>query len=458
MTLTRRRFLGQVAATSAVVAAPAIARGRDANGTLQVAVVGSNGMGFADLQQVGSHPKAKFVGFCDIDANRFGPADKAHPGVRHFADYREMLDTLGAGLDAVIVSCPDHMHAPAAVAALKAGKHVYCQKPLTHTVWEARQMRLWADHAGVTTQMGNQIHSAAEYRLGTRLIKDGAIGKVKEVWSWIGVTGNERTRRLVPPPAAPVPANVNWDLWIGCAPMRDYAPVYHPFMWRDWQDFGGGGLGDFACHVLDPVFTALDLSEPLTVHARNSGINDQIWPTNEVVHYTFRGTRFTAGDTIKVTWMDGGLKPDRRLAQMPADHDLPGGGSLFVGEEGCMVLAHIAMPRLYPLEKFKDFTPPAVEARNHWHDWVDGCLAGEKTSDGFHYAGPLTEAVQLGNIATRLATPANDPASGQIVDAAKVLEWDMAALRFKNAPEADALITKPYRKGFEVPAAPVGKA
>jgi predicted dehydrogenase len=253
-----------------------------------------------------------------------------------------------------------------------------------------------------------------------------------------------------------VPANVNWDLWIGAAPMRDYAPAYHPFAWRDWQDFGGGALGDFGCHILDPVFTALDLTSPLSVQAKNSGVNDQVWPTHETVTYIFPGTASSVGDTLKVTWLDGGLKPSHKLALMPGDIDLPASGSLFIGEKGCMVLPHVGMPRLYPAEQYAGFAMPQVEARNHWHDWVDACLSGGKTTAGFHYSGPLTEAVHLGNIATRLWRPAIDPVTGRLDDKARVLEWDSSTLRFRNAPEADRLITKAYRAGFDVPAAPVG--
>ncbi len=452
MTLPRRGFLMSAGLGLAAAAAAGVVRARNLASKLQVACVGVDGMGFSDLSQVGSHPSVEFVGFCDVDANRFARADEKFPGVPHFRDYREMLEQLGDAVDAVLVDTPDHMHAPVAVAALARGKHVYCQKPLAHTVWECRQMRLWAEKMGVTTQMGNQIHSHPAYRLGTRLIREGAIGKVLEVHSWIGVKGNERTRLFAPPPSAEAPANVDWNLWIGAAPMRPYAPAYHPFTWRDWQDFGGGALGDFGCHVLDPVFTATGVSTPLSVQATNSGINEQVWPTFETVRYEFAGTEFTAGDTLPLTWSDGGLKPPHSLAQMPGNVDLPGGGSLFIGEEGTMVLPHVGMPTLYPVEKFAGFSMPEVEARNHWHDWVDAAIAGEQTTDGFSYAGPLAEAVQLGNVATRLAVATLNPVNGQLTDPKKVLAWDAEACQFTNAPEANALLSKAYRDGFDVPA------
>ncbi len=447
---SRRSFLKQSALGAAAVAFPAVVRSASPNSQLQVASIGADGMAFSDIKNIGSHAKVRYIGFCDIDSTRFAKADAAHPGVPHFADFREMLASLGDKVDAVNVGTPDHMHAKAAIEAMRRGKHVYCQKPLAHTVWESRQMRLEAEKAGVVTQMGNQIHSNLEYRLGTRLIKEGAIGKIKEVFSWVAVTGNERNKKLEPLPGAPVPAHVNWDLWIGVAPMRDYAPCYHPFVWRDWQDFGGGALGDFGCHILDPVFTALGLNAPLTVTARNSGINRHIWPVNEEVEYVFPGNELTADKTLKVTWSDGGLRPDRKKARMPADLELPKSGSLFIGEEGNLVLAHVAGPRLYPTENFQGFKYPKEEGRNHWHVWVDACLEGKKTSDGFHYAGPLSETVQLGNVATRFCTRGPiDSRTGDPLNPV-TLEWDAANLRFTNAPEADALLTKTYREGWAI--------
>lgn len=436
--IDRRSFLTRSAALGVGVAAcPAIVRASTLEKELHVAVVGVNGMGWSDLSSVGSHPKVKFVGFCDIDANRFDLADKGFPGVPHYADYREMLSKLGETCDAVIVSTPDHMHAPAAMMAMGMGKHIYCQKPLTHTVWEARQMRLMAEKKGLITQMGNQIHSAKEYRLGVRLIRDGAIGKVKQVHSWVGVQGRQYCNRPDRPASAPVPSNVNWDLWLGAAMERPFAPdVYHPFKWRDWQDFGSGALGDFGCHILDPVFGALDLTAPLSIVGDNEGTTPEVWPGPETITYTFPGTAFTAGGEIQIVWRDGGLKPPRDLAQLPDGMELPGAGSLFIGEAGCMVLPHVGMPQLVPQDRFQSYKMPEVSGTNQWHDWVDAVLAGKKTTDGFEVAGPLTETVQLGNIAARLP--------------GRKLEWNASKLSFANAPDANRWLTKTYRKGFEV--------
>jgi predicted dehydrogenase len=450
----RRQFIAQSVSGAAAIGFPAVLKAANPNSKLQVASIGANGMAFSDLSSIGSHPQVKYVAFCDVDSSRFDKADATFPGTPHFADYREMLNHLGDKVDAVNVGVPDHMHAHAAITAMSQGKHVYCQKPLAHTVWEARQMTLWAEKKGLITQMGNQIHSSVQYRLGTQLIKDGAIGKVKEVHSWVAVSGNERTRLFEPPAAGPVPANLNWDLWIGCAPMRDFAPdAYHPFVWRDWQDFGGGALGDFGCHILDPVFTALDLRYPLSVIADNSGINRQIWPTTETVRWVFPGNQYTAGDKLEITWTDGGLKPAHKLAKLPGDLELPASGSLFIGEKGNMVMPHVGPPGLYPKDQFTDYKYPTMPpVASHWHRWVDGVLSNQKTSDGFHYAGPLAETVQLGNIATRVTNHPGGSKGGHHLDGAKakILQWDAANLSFPNAPAATSLVTKNYRDGWQV--------
>lgn len=451
---TRRHFLKHSALVGAALGFPAILKSASPNSKIQIAAIGVNARGYSDIHSLASHDQVRFVGFCDIDQHNFAKADADHPGVPHFSDFRVMLEQLGDKVDAITVSTPDHMHALPSIEAMRRKKHVFCQKPLAHTVWECRQMRLWAKKTGVVTQMGNQIHSAIEYRLATRLIREGVIGKVKEVHSWLSHTGNERTRRLEPPAPAPVPSHINWDLWVGCAPMRPYAPVYHPFVWRDWQDFGGGALGDFGAHILDPVFTALGLKAPLTVSAENSGVNQHIWPTMETVRYVFPGTDMTAGPTLQVTWTDGGIKPDRKFAKLPPELDLPRHGSLFVGEKGNMVLPHVGGPRLYPTENFPGFVyPKDMKGLNHSHRWVDAILSGEKTSAGFDYAGWLSETVQLGNVATRAAIPPEGKKGTSAAPEPRALAWDPDAFRFTNSPEATALLTKTYRRGWEIPAA-----
>ena len=433
---TRRQFLAT--STAALVGFPAIVRALDLNSTLQVAVVGAKRQGMSDLSQIGGHERVKFAGFCDVDSAHFDEADKKFPDVPHFQDFREMFAQLGDRFDAVQVSIPDHMHAFVALDAMRRGKHVYCQKPLTHTVWEARQMRLQAAKSKVITQMGNQIHSASEYRTAVQLVKTGTIGKIQAVHSWQHNKGNHYTNLTSLPKTEPVPETLKWDCWIGVAPMREFSRDYHPFRWRDWRDFGSGTMGDFGCHILDPVFTALELGAPVSIRAENDGLNEQTWPAAETVEYVFPGTALTTGKTLPLTWYDGGRKPERALAQLPPDKKLPGSGSLFIGENGTLVLPHVGMPRLYPEEQFGEQEIEKVPGANHYHAWVDGILAGTTTSAGFDYAGPLTEAVQLGNVATRIP--------------GTLLEWDAANFRFPNQSEAAALLTKEYRRGWEIKA------
>ena len=461
MTLSRRNFLRTAAL--ATLAFPAVVRARNLNSQLQIAAVGTEAKGFSDIVEIGSHPKAKYVGFCDIDAARFAKADAKYPGVARFADFREMYAKLGDTFDAVSVSSPDHMHALPAMMAMRLGKHVYCQKPLTHTAWEARQLRLQAAKSKVRTQMGNQIHSASEYRTGVKLIQTGRIGKILAVHTWHPNTGNKYTNMTAAPASAPVPAGVSWDLWLGCSPAREFAPdVYHPFKWRDWVDFGSGTMGDFGCHLLDPVFTALKLGNPLYVKADSVGANAQTWCREQTIEWLFPGTEYTKGDTLKVTWYDGGRLPDLALAQMPAGKKFVAAGSIFIGELGVMMLPHVGMPQLFPEEKFgKNLNPGElarrarakdkptdqvavsladfVEGSSHYHAWVDAALGGHETTDNFAYAGPLTEAVQLGNVASRFS--------------GVKLDWDATNMKFPGKPEAEALLTKEYRKGWELIAA-----
>ena len=457
MTLSRRHFLATAAV--ATLGFPALVRARNLNSQLQIAAVGADAKGFDDIKEIGSHPKAKYVAFCDIDANRFAHAEAKYPGLPRFADFREMYAKLGDSFDAVSVSTPDHMHALATITAMRLKKHTYCQKPLTHTVWEARQLRLEAARTGVRTQMGNQIHSAAEYRTGVKLIQSGRIGKILAVHTWHPNMGNGFTKRTTVPASAPVPAGVNWDLWLGVAPTRDYAPaVYHPFTWRDWVDFGSGTMGDFGCHLLDPVFTALKLGEAISVKADSVGANEQTWCAKQTIEWVFPGTEYTVGKTISVTWYDGGRLPDATLALLPPGKKLAGAGSIFIGELGVMMLPHVGMPQLFPEEKFgknlnpgelarraRDKNPTTdkvavsladrVEGSSHYHAWVDAALDGHETTDNFAYAGPLTEAVQLGNVASRFS--------------GVKLDWDAANMKFPTKPEAEALLTKQYRKGWE---------
>lgn len=347
-----------------------------------------------------------------------------------------MLAKEAGAIDSVNVTTPDHMHAPIAMSAIAAGKHVYCQKPLTHEVYETRQLTLAARRKKVVTQMGIQIHADVTYRMAVILIQEGAIGKVKEWHSWQGGTPWPRSGR--PDGADPVPATFLWDNWLGVAPERPFkADVYHPTKWRGWQDFGTGVLGDFACHIFDPVFTAIAPGAVLKVSAETAEPNAETWPAWNVVRFEMKGSKYTQGETINATWYDG-KQPPIELAQMPEGYNLPGSGSLIVGVEGVMVLPHWAGPQLYPLEKFRAYPRPKDLGHvDHYHQWVDACMGKGQTGAGFDYAGPLTEAVLLATIAVRTQ--------------GAQLEWDTNALKFTNNPDANRLIKRIYRPGWQVP-------
>jgi predicted dehydrogenase len=397
-------------------------------------------MGWADINAIAQSPHVNVVALCDVDesANHLGRAAEKFPKAARYTDWRKLLEQ--KDIDAVQVSTPDHMHAPVAFAAMQLGKHVYCQKPLTHTVAEARLLAQTAKKTGVVTQMGNQIQAYTEYRGAVQLVQDGAIGKVKEVFSWqAGEPGWPRGVER-PEGADPIPPGLHWDLWLGTAPERPFkAGIYHPFNWRGWQHFSNGQLGDFGCHILDPVFMALELTAPTTIRAQAPSINRETWTPWATVNYEFPGTKYTAERTIKVAWIDGnGKRPLReQLPSIPANYELPGSGSVFVGERGSLVLPHVGAPQLFPSEAFASHKRPELAPRDHYRSWVDAMRGEDKAHSNFGYSGPLTETVLLGTIAIRLPE--------------QTLTWNAAEMKLEGAPGAAALLTKSYRKGWELP-------
>ncbi len=443
----RRRFLtcsaGGLAAGS-ILGHEALARlaGRPAESRsdatsgetlLRLAAVGVGGMGGADLNSLTSHPRLQVVALCDVDSNNLAAAAQRYPTARLFVDWREMLKELGDDYDAISVSTPDHAHAPVSVEAMRRGKHVYCQKPLTHSVHEARQMRLEADKAGVVTQMGTQIHSATEYRTAARLIQQGAIGPVSAVHSWSDKSWAYEGPD--PEPAEP-PANLDWELWLGTAPHRPYsAGHYHPANWRRWSDFGCGTMGDMAIHILDPVFTALQLASPHRVRSESPVAAAATFGLKNRVSYWFPGTAYTT-DSVTLDWYDGGLRPDTAAWPLAAGQGLPGQGSMFIGTKGYLLLPHVGMPQLLPQASFAELVIEPAAGGDHYHLWVDACLGGAPTTAGFDYAGPLTESVLLGVLANRFPH----------VD----LHWDAEHLQITNHDVANGAIRRPYRHGWEI--------
>jgi predicted dehydrogenase len=440
MKTTRRRFI-KTSATF-LAAAPAIVRGSNLNSKLQLASIGSDGKGYSDIAEMADHQRAVHIAFCDVDLARTAKARELRPDAAVFQDYREMFEKLGDKIDAVSVSTPDHMHAFITLDAMRRGKHVYCQKPLTHTVWEARQMALQAAKSKVITRLGNQIHSHTVYRTAVQAIQSGKIGKVKRVHSWVNAAGHGRSGFINRPKNRPaIPKTLDWDLWLGVAPKRPYGGdrIYHPWGWRDWQDFGSGALGDFGCHILDPVFTALNITDaPIEIQAEHTGMNDEVWPAQSTVHYLLPGTEHTEKERLRITWYNGGLQPTQAGSHVPATTALPKSGSLIIGELGTLVLPHYQMPRLYPENNYPEGSIEIADDLNHYHGFVDGCISGRQPSDGFDYGGPLTEAVQLGNIATRFQ--------------GETLQWDAQSLRITNFKKANKFVSRNYRKGWEIEA------
>jgi predicted dehydrogenase len=377
-----------------------------------------------------------------VDMNKAAGTFKRYPGAKVYHDFRAMLEKEDKNIDAVVIGAPDHIHAPAAVMAMKMGKHVYCEKPMAHTIYEARRMAQVAKETGVVTQMGNQGHGGEGLRLYWEFIHDGAIGTVHEVHVWSDRAGTperawwpQGVRR--PEGSEPTPETIDWDLWLGPAKWRPYHSAYAPFKWRGWWDFGCGALGDMAVHNADPAFFALDLDAPTAVEAETSEVNEDTFPIWNIIHYYFpaRGPR----PPVKMTWYDGAKLP-------PKPEELEGrrlgsNGILFVGDKGKLLgPSHAGAPRLIPESRMKEYgKPPRTLPRSpgHHREWIEACKAGkpEDAKSGFWYAGPFTEALLVGNLAVRLQ---------------KRVEWDAETMRSPNCPEADNYITKFYRAQFDL--------
>ena len=437
---SRRSFLLSTAACGAALHSltlPSLLAQTAGGKRLRLASIGVGGMGASDLESLSSHPAVDVVALCDVDTNNLGGAAAKHEKARTFADFRRMFDEMAGQIDAVNIATPDHTHAAAAMTALNCGKHVYCQKPLTHDVHESRQLRVVAEKTGLVTQMGTQIHSTTPYRTAVQLVQSGVIGKVREVHSWSSKTWGYDGPDPLP---SVVPASLDWNLWLGTAQEILYSDgQYHPGNWRRWYDFGGGTMGDMAIHILDPVFTALKLTAPTTLLSNSSAAPKRSFGMQNQTRFTFPGTEFTT-DGFTLTWSDGGKMPDSTAWPLEgADGNrqpLPEQGSMFVGEKGFLLLPHVGMPQLLPVKTFAATPIEAAPNGDHYHLFVDACLGGTPTTCDFSYGGPLTEAVLLGTIANRF--PGNE------------LRWQAEAMTIPNHDQADALLRRRYRKGFEV--------
>jgi predicted dehydrogenase len=435
---SRRQFLLQTIGGTAALAAASYSHVYGAGEKLRVAAVGVGGKGWSDLTSVAASPQVEVVALCDVDesAAHLGRAAEKYRRAKRFTHWRKLFEQ-PRHFDAVIVATPDHMHAPIALPAMQLGKHVFCEKPLTHCLFEARQMRLAAKKYRVVTQMGNQIQSHEAYRTAVKLLHNGAVGKVKEVHSW---QSGRLAWMLVddrPADADPIPKALHWDDWLGVAPVRPYkCQIYHSFNWRAWQDFSNGQLGDFGCHILDPVFLGLELTAPISVRAEAPPLGHELWSKHAIIHYVFPGTDHTTGRTLKLTWYDGeGKMPPREALDLPAGVKLPGSGSLLLGEKAALIIPHVGMPQLITGEKGAASKFEKEPSRDHYVGWADACRGVGSTTSNFDYAGPLTEAVLLGTVAIRVPET--------------TLQWDAVALKVTNSAPANALVRKVYRKGWE---------
>lgn len=427
---TRREFLKRSTLAGAgfcLVGSHVSAQSRSPNEKLNIGIIGVHSRGAANMSEVATE---NIVALCDVDANYLAEAARKYPQAKTYSDWRKLVEQ--KDIDAVVVSTTEHTHALASVWAMKRGKHVYCEKPLAHSVYEARVMRQTSKEMKVATQMGTQIHATDNYRRVVELVQSGAIGPVREAHAWVeqGIEG-PRSR---PPEAMPVPDGLNWDLWIGPAPWRPYHSCYfvkRSSSWQNWWDFGNGALGDMGSHIIDLPFWALELKYPLTIESDGPlPVRSETYPDQLTVHWEHaaRGQR----PPVKLTWYDGKQRP-----KSPEGADLTKWhlGVMFVGEKGILV-ADYGKHVLLPEADFKDFQRPQpwiARSRGHHQEWIHACKTGAPTLCNFDYSGALVEHNLLGTVAFR---------SGQ------KLQWDPEKLKATNCPEADRFLRRSYRKGW----------
>ena len=410
---------------------------------LNIAAVGLGAMGCTNLENCHGE---NIVALCDVDWQTAAVAFQRYPKAAKYRDYRKMLDQ-EPGIDAVVIATPDHTHAVITAEAIKRGKHVYTQMPLAHDVWEARQLATLAHQSGVTTQMGNDRHSGPGVRRVCEWIWSGALGAVGEVHCW--TNRPQWPQGIARPRERPtVPSRLDWDLWIGPAPVRPYHPAYHPYNWRGWQDFGTGALGAMGCHILDAPFWALKLGEAdrFTVEASSRGVNDQTWPKTSTILYKFPAR--ASLPPVTIIWYDGGRKPPRPEGWPDAREHVGSGGTFFIGEKCTMAFGALtagthpgqAGPRLIPESRMTNQPPntiPRVKddraVSQHEQEWIRACKLGRQPCSSFDYAGPLTEMVLLGNVALRSRTP---------------IEWDRRRMEIVNNADANRHLRREYRTGW----------
>lgn len=428
---SRRSFLGNVTKASSALAItgfPAITSAQSPNSKLNIGCIGVGGRGGHNSNKMAGE---NVIAICDVNGRNLENAKKRFPKAKAFKDFRKMLENKG-GLDAVVVSTTEHTHALATAMALDHKCHIYCEKPLTHDVWEARYISQKAKEAGVATQMGTQIHAGSNYRRVVELVQTGAIGAVSEVHVWVNRAWGGGTK---PAESMTPPDYLDWDLWLGPAPYRPYHSSYFPGpKWYRWWDFGNGTMSDLGSHWIDLPFWALHLRAPQTIEAIGPEPNPDTAPASMVAKYTYANRGTLPGLTL--SWYQGEYKP-----QLWTEKKIPqwNSGVLFVGDAG-MLLADYGKHLLLPENKFVDFqrpTPYIKPSIGHHEEWILACKSGSRTTCNFEYAGPLTEANHLGNVAYRVG---------------KKLHWDPIKLEATGCPEANQFIKKTYREGWRLPA------
>jgi predicted dehydrogenase len=433
--IARRKLLSAAGAAAAFTIVPRHVLGgpqhTPPSEKLNIAAIAAGGQGIRD---VGNLSKENIVALCDVDLKAAAKTLQEYPKAKKYADFRKMLEKQ-KDIEAVTIATPDHTHAIPAMMALKMGKHVYLQKPLTHSIHEARELTKAARKAKVATQMGIQHHAGIGMRRAVDFIKAGVIGQLRQVHIWTvrpAVLWAQGVKR--PKGTPPIPATLDWDLWVGPAPYRPYHPAYVPFKWRGYWDFGTGAFGNMGCHIMDLAFWALDLGRrQVSVEARTTRFNDETFPAASIIRYDFAA--LAGSSPVTVTWYDGGLLP-WRPPELEQERRLPGHGGIYVGDKGTIMVPLGDGPRLIPESRMKGFTPPPPKIPNSpgiYQEWVDACKGGPKPLANFDYSGPMTELVLLGNVAIRAKTR---------------IEWDAAAMKVTNLPEANEYLHRQYRKGW----------
>ena len=429
MKMNRRAFIKSSAAFASVALIPSSVWAFVKNGKLRTAHIGVGGMGASDLNSISSHAMVEVTALCDVDSDFLAAAQKLHPNAKVFSDYRKLFNEMGSAIDAVIVSTPDHTHAPASMMAMEMGKPVYCQKPLTHHVSEARAMRKLAEDNNLVTQMGIQCHSSDEYRKAVILIQSGIIGKVSCVRAWS--PKNWGYDGPAPVGSDPIPETLDWNLWLGTSPERPYKDkIYHPANWRKLLDYGCGTLGDMGVHIFDTPYTALELDVPKTIKTSCRKPTGYGHPEHNIVEYEFPGTKYTT-ESLKWVWYDGpGAPKKHKDLKLPDKEKLPDQGAVFIGEKGNLLLPHWDYPKLIVDGKYEKIDFPELDVADHYHQFVDACLGKVKSSAPFSYAARLTESILLGVVANRFPK--------------KTLHWNNEASNFTEV-EPNKLLESDYR-------------